>query len=250
MGTDSLTILLVDGELASQNQIVNLIQSDFTNFPIIVAIDTNEAILKIIGNSPDLILISYPLIGTTENELFELIKTKLPEVTIAFIANSKDFARRAIQQGIYKYILKPIKNQEISNIIKNALDGKQASVQNRLDKAISSNFSETKLRFLTGNGYVIINPEEVIFCKASGYHTELYLINKRMEFGHQQLIKFEESMVPFGFIRISRTHLINPRFIKRVFKKGSSITLSSDGVEYELKAGRTQLKMISDFNED
>lgn len=250
MGADSLTILVVDSELESQNQIVNLIQSDFENFQVIVATDTNAAILKVIGNSPDLILIGYPLVGTAEKELFELIKSKLPGITIAFIANTKDFARRAIQEGIYNYILKPIKNQELSDIIRSAVNTKQASIQNRFDKAISSSFSETKLRFLSANGYVIIDPEEVLFCKASGYHTELYMINKRMEFGHQQLIKFEESLTPFGFLRISRTHLINPRFIKRVFKKGNSVTLASDGVEYELKAGKTQLKMISDSKED
>jgi len=250
MGTDNLTILIIENEQQAQQQIVNLFLSDPCVSEVITASDTNEAILKIISTTPDIILISYPLQGNTEKELFELIKTKQAGAYLAFIAKTKDFAKKAIQNGIYKYILKPISEKTIKDLIISALDKKQSNIANRLDQVINSNPVEVRLRFITAKGFIIFSPDELLFCKSIGSYSELYLTNKRVELSHLSLMKFEEKMTQYGFIRISRTHLINPKYLKRIFKKGNSVTLSYDGNEYEVKAGKDQLKKLGTFDVD
>jgi len=250
MEANNLVVLLIDNEPQETLKTVDLLQLNPSISEIITASDTNGAILKIISKSPDLVLINYPLQGDSEKELFELIKTKLPDSTLAFISKSKAFAKTAIQNGIYKYLLKPVSEKAIDELIKDTLEKNQSNIKRRLDQLINNNLNEIRLRFLTTNGYIIFSPDELIFCKATGYYTELYLTNHRNEISHLSLLKFEEKMAPYGFLRIGRTHMINPKYIKRIFKKATTITLSSDGIEYELKAGKDQLKKLSNFELD
>ncbi len=248
MDLENLSILIIDNEQESLQQILNLLQSNPIISEVITASNTNEAILKIINNSPDIILIEYPPKGNTEKELFELVKSKLPDSCLAFVSNTKDYAKTAIQYGIYKYILKPITKSAVQNLIDSVFENKQSNIQNRLDKIINSNPSETKIRFLTNSGYAFFNPDELLFGKSTGYYTELYLTNNKQEISHLSLAKFEEKMIPFGFVRLSRTHLINPKHIKRIFKKGNTVTLCSNGVEYEIKATKGHVKKLSNFD--
>jgi two-component system LytT family response regulator len=248
METDFLDVLVIDNEQQSLQQLVDLLQSNPLISEITTASSTDEAILKIINSSPGIILVHYPPKGNTEKELFELVKTKLPDSSLAFVCDTKDFAKTAIQNGIYKYLLNPVTDIAIKNLIDAAFEKKLSNIQNRLDQAINSNTTEVRLRFLTNSGYVIFSPEELLFCKAIGYYTELHLTNKKKEISHLSLLKVEEKMNPYGFLRISRTHLINPKYIKRIFKKGNIVTLAFDGVEYELKAGKNHVKLLSNFD--
>lgn len=250
MGANNLVVLIIDNEAQELLKIVNLLQSNPFISEILTASDTNEAILKIISKSPDVVLIDYPTKGNSEKELFELIKTKLQDSTLIFVSESKEFAKTAIQNGIYNYLLKPLNRKALDDQIKIALEKKHSNIKSRFDQLISNNVNEIRLRFLTTNGYIIFSPDELIFCKATGYYTELYLTNDRNEISHLSLLKIEEKMIPYGFLRIGRTHMINPKYIKRIFKKGNTITLSSDGIEYELKAGKDQLKKLSNFELD
>lgn len=248
MKAENLSILAVDCDQDSLLQIEKLFQSIPTISEVLTATDTNEAILKIINNSPDIILISYPPNGNTEKELFELAKTKLPDSSIAFISDTKDYAKTAIQNGVYKYILRPLTEKTAKELTKSALEKKQSNMQNRLDKVIGSNPSEVRLRFLTNSGYLIFNPEELLLGRSSGCHTELCLTNNKQEISHLSLIRFEEIMVPLGFIRVSRTHLINPRYIKRIIKKENILTLASNGFEYDIKVAKNYIKKLSNFD--
>lgn len=250
METDNLSILVIDNEQQSLQCIVDLLQLNPAVFEIISASDSNAAILKIIGSRPDVILIDYPMQGNAEKELFELIKTRLPDSYIAFVSDSKAFAQTAIRNGVYNYLLKPVKERKIKALIDSALEKKQSNIKNRLDQIMNNNSNEARLRFLTVNGYVIFSPDELIFCKSTGYTSELYLTNNRKEFSQLSLLKFEEKLSSHGFLRISRTHLINPLYLKRIFRKGSIVTLSSDGVEFELKASKAQIKDLGTLDTD
>jgi len=250
MGNDNLAIFIIDNEQQSLQQIVDIFLSDPAISEVITVSDTNEAILKLISTAPDVILIRYPLTGNTEKEFFELIKSKHSGAYLTFVCSTKNFAKKAIQYGIYNYILKPVSEKTIKELIISAFEKKQSNIANRLDQVINSNSVEARLRFATAKGFIIFSPDELLFCKSVGYYSELYLTNNRIEISHLSLMRFEEKMTPYGFIRISRTYLINPKYLRRIFKKGNLVTLSFDGKEYEIKAGKDQLKKLDTFDVD
>ena len=245
MNSTKISILIINSEQESMDQAIELLQANPVVSDIKTAENTDQAILKIINSNPDIILFDYPSKGKAEKELIEFVKTKLPETTLVLVSKTKEYAAFAIQNGIFKYLLKPIENSELLKIINTVHEDKQNNLQARVNQLIDGTPEETRLRLQTTKGYLMLNPDELIFCKAAGFYTELYLTSDRNELSSQFLSKFEEMLSPFNFIRVSRSHLINQRFIRKIYRSNNIIVLSANGKEYEIKGGRTHIRNLT-----
>jgi two-component system LytT family response regulator len=143
--------------------------------------------------------------------------------------------------------LKPVAVEEIENMISEVHQAKQTQLLARINELIEKTPEESRIRIQTTKGYFMLNPEDLIFCKASGFYTELYLTRNRTELCSQYLMKFDEMLEPFRFIRASRSYLINPKYIRKIYRNTNTIVLSHAGKEYEIKANKTQIKNINNF---
>ncbi len=248
MNSNKICILIIDSEQESMNHTIELLQANSLVSEIKTAENTDQAILKIINGNPDIILFGYPSKGNAEKELIEFTKTKLPETTLVLVSKTKEYAAFAIQNEIFKYLLKPIGKVEISKIINTVYEYKQTNALSRVTQMIDGTPEEARLRLQTTKGYLMLNPDELIFCKAAGFYTELYLTRDRIELCCQLLMKFEEMLSQFNFLRVSRSYLINQRFIRKIYRNNNIIVLSSDGKEYEIKGGKIQIRNLSKLN--
>ena len=244
MNNQKISILIIDSEQKSVDHTMKLLQANPSISEIKTADSTDQAILKIINSNPDIILFEYPSKGMAEKDMIEFVNTKLPETTLVLVSQTKEYAAFAIQNGIYKYLLKPIQKKELFKIINKVYEAKQTNNLSVIAQMIEKIPEETRLRLHTTKGYFMLNPEELIFCKASGYLTELYLTKDRVELSGLGLMKFEEMLSQFNFLRVSRSQLINKRFIRRICRNDNIIVLSADGKEYEVKGGKVHIKNL------
>lgn len=248
MNKQKISILIIDSEQKSMDHTIELLQANPLVSEIETADNTDQAILKIINSSPDIILFEYPSKGNAEKALIEFVKTKLPETTLVFVSKSKEYAAFAIQNGIFKYLLNPITQKGLLKIINTVHEAKKSYAQSRIDQIIESIPEAARLRLQTTKGYLLINPNELIFCKAVGFYTELYLTRDRIELSSQFLLKFEEILSQFNFLRVSRSHLINQRFIRKIYRNTNIIVLSADGKEFEIKGGKIHIRKLTKLN--
>ena len=205
MENNKISILVIDNEPISLQQAKKSIHANSSVSEIFEATGPNQAIFKIINSTPDLIVITYPMKGDGEKELFELIKSKLPETTVSFVSENKDHAKTAIQNGVYKYLLKPLTVKKISKLIEETVEKKQYNLELRMNQALNTNLAEEKLKIQTAKGFVFVSTDELIYCKSTGYRTEINLTNRRKEICQLTLTKFEEKMNKYNYIRNSRT---------------------------------------------
>ena len=243
-----ICILIIDNDQESLNHTLDLIRANPVIAEIEAVSDTNQAILKIINRTFDVIFLDCPSKGNAEKELIAFAKSQQPEPTLVYISETKEYAAYAIQNGVFNYLLKPIIEEELGKIIKTAHKNKQSDPHLKISQLIESTPEETRLRLQTTKGYLMLNPDEIIFCKAFGFYTELYLTNGRFELCSQFLLKFEKMLTQFNFLRVSRSHLINQNFIRKVYKTSNMVVLLADGKEYEIKAGRVHIKSLSKFD--
>jgi two-component system LytT family response regulator len=126
-----------------------------------------------------------------------------------------------------------------------AHQNKQSHTLSRINQLIEKAPEEIRIRLQTTKGYFMLNPDELIFCKAAGFYTELYLTRNRVELSSQYLMKFEEILSHLNFLRASRSYLINQKFIRKIYRNNNTIVLSHDGKEYEIKAAKNQIKNLN-----
>ena len=248
MNNHKISILIIDSEQESRNHVQELLRINSLVSEIETVADTNQAVLKLINRNFDIILFDCPPKGNAEKELIAFAKSKQPEPTFVFVSDTKEYAAYAIQNGVFKYLIKPIMSEELEKIIKTAYKNKQSDSYARFNQIIENTPEETRLRLQTTKGYLMLNPDELIFCKTTGFYTELYLTKDRVELSSQFLLRFEEMLSQFKFLRVSRSHLINQRFIRKIYKTNNIIVLSTDGKEYEIKAGKIHIRNLSKFD--
>ena len=78
--------------------------------------------------------------------------------------------------------------------------------------AIQSLYSS--IPFLQGNKKLMIHPSRIIRLEARSNYTCIYFTDHAPVMMARVLKLYEVILKPYGFIRIHRTHLINPQFVE------------------------------------
>jgi DNA-binding LytR/AlgR family response regulator len=243
-----ICVLIIDSETESVNYLKEILEQNSSISSIDYAEDSDQALLKVIDSTPDIVFIHYPSKGKAVAEFLKFIQTKLTETTIVFVSESKESAIHAIRNGVFHYLLKPIQNEELYKIIDKVQQTKQNNVQFKIKRIIEKSTEEKRLLLQTSKGYILIDPEEILYFMADGILTEMHLTQNRMEIIYLFLSKVEELVESVDFMRASRKYLINKKYIRKVIKSNNSIVLSHDGKEYIVKGSKQHIRNLTKFN--
>ncbi|MDO8929574.1 MAG: LytTR family DNA-binding domain-containing protein [Bacteroidota bacterium] len=245
MGKDQIGALIIERDVTALEHLKNLLGF----YPMVsfieTATDTDVALLKVIDINPDIVFLEYPVKGKTGKKIIKFIQTKLPNTSVVFVTKSKKYAVDAIGHEVYNYLLKPVVKTELVKILEKVQPDKQANILNLIDEIIEKKQDDHRLKFHTTKGYTLINPNEILFCKAEGHYTELHFVNKSRELTNMFLSKVEQILNPYNFLRISRSMVVNKNYIRKVFPTTDTLILSVNGLEYEIKGSRLQMKTLN-----
>ncbi len=86
-----------------------------------------------------------------------------------------------------------------------------------------------KLRIATSTGIYFFQTSDIIRLEAKSNYTFIFLTNGSRVFTARVLKQFAMDLVPFGFLRVHRTHLINPEHIAQLRPNGT-IVMTDDSV--------------------
>lgn len=243
-----IRVLIIDSEPESLLNAKELLLANPLVSTIECANDSDEALLKIINNTPDIVLLEYPEKGKAEKELIKFIQTKLTGTILIFVSKTKEFAADAIHNGVFDYLVKPVSKVELEKITSKVHLAKQSNFQERINEIIEKTPEERRFKFQTTRGYLIVDPEEILYCKADGFCSEIYLTNDRVEIIYLFLSKLDEILGPYNFMRVSRTYLINQKYIRKIYRGKNAIILSCNGKEYEIKSSKLHMKKLISFD--
>ena len=114
---------------------------------------------------------------------------------------------------------------------------------NQLIEALKET-SLSKVKLNTRTGYVLINPQEVIYCQADGNYTHIRLVNGVQETTTQNLGAIERLLKGSSFFRASRSYLLNLKYLTRVDRKSCSCILEYPGDSCSIKIPAQKIKLL------
>lgn len=244
MAKDQIDALIIESDLVSLEQLVSLLQS----YPVIsnieTASDTDAALLKVLDLNPELVFLEYPVRGKTGKKIIQFIQSKLPETTFVFVSKSTKYALDAIRYEVYNYLLKPILKVELDKIIGKIQPSKQTNFMTLIDEIVDKQQDDHRVQIATTRGFRIISPNEILFCKADGPYTEIHFTNKSKELAYMFLSKVEKSLVPYNFVRVSRSTIVNKTYIRKVYPNTDTLVLLAEGEEYDIKGSRLSIRAL------
>ena len=133
-----IRILVVDDELSMREFLSILLERE--GYDVTVAGSAEEALRMMDSALFDLVLSDVSMPGLSGIEMLARIKEKSPETAVLMLTafSTADQAVEAMKLGAYDYIFKPFKNEEIKQLVKNALEKQGLRRENILLKKDAS----------------------------------------------------------------------------------------------------------------
>ncbi|MFH1288831.1 MAG: sigma-54 dependent transcriptional regulator [bacterium] len=128
-------ILVIDDDINTVDAIMEGLTAD--GYDVFSAKNGKEALEKISGKEPDLILTDLMMPGMNGLKFLKMIKKLYPDITIVIITGfgSVETAVEAMREGAYDYLSKPLRMQEIRRVVGKALEQHSLVIENKSLKA-------------------------------------------------------------------------------------------------------------------
>jgi two-component system LytT family response regulator len=146
--------------------------------------------------------------------------------SIVFVSAYSEFAVRAFKVNALDYLLKPVIPSELEAAVQKVLD-------KRVGTAAVPEGAKGKIALPVNDGYNLIDPTHIIYCKAAGAYTEIVMDNDKSFLISKTLGRTQELMPADYFERVHQSFLINVNHVKK-FRKGetpSAIMINNDVVK-------------------
>ena len=180
---------------------------------------------------PDLVLLDIDLgVGTG----FDVLESFDPiPFEVVFITAFDEYAINAFRFSAIDYLLKPVKISELRIAIERVKEKLQKPGDKMNFKVLAESMNNgqgvQKVVIPTSSGFEVLKIEDIVRFQSARNYTEIFMADSKKVVVSKTMKKFEELFSKIGFIRIHRSHLINPDHVIRYIKSLGGEVEMADG---------------------
>lgn len=240
----SLSILIVDDEPEARDLLTMLLERIDGMGPVGEAESVDQALRFVQDHKPDLILLDIQMPVKTGFDLVSQLHEMGLDQGYIFVTAYDEYAIEAIRASAFDYLLKPVDPGILEDAIRRFRENwEQKQLRERIGQLLGSLGIGRKLKFNTRSGFLILDPDEILCCIADGNYTKIMLANERQEVISSNLGMVENMLEGEDFFRISRSALINFKFLTLVDTRKGTCQLEGN-TPMELKVARNRLSRL------
>lgn len=216
-----LRAIVIDDIEAIRTNNIAVIKAACPNIAIIGQAESVDSGVKIIKQlSPDIVFLDVELPDGTGFDVLQ--KLKPLNFKVIFITGYEDFAIRAFRFSAIDYLLKPVNPNELAEAVKKAED---ALNKDQFDVKLSNLFANLerpknlqKLVLKTSDRIYSVNIQDIVNCESDKNYTTFNFINAPKLVVSTNLKEYETLLMPYGFFRTHKSHLINMAYFDHFIK--------------------------------
>lgn len=190
-----------------------------------------QGILSIKKHKPDLVFLDVQMPWMSGFEMLELID----EINFAIIFTTAfdQFAAKAFRISAIDYLLKPIDSSDLKEAISKASEKIQEksgtdNIANLLQNIKKAEVNQ-RIAVPGREGYEFIEAGKIIYAKAEGSYTHVFLNDKRKLIISKTLSDIEELLPAEHFQRIHHSTLVNLSHVTHLFKTDGGFVVLDNG---------------------
>ncbi len=224
-----MRVLIVDDHKINRLYLKSLLEE---HFPIVKKIDEANSV----ASGRDMLeTIDYDVlfldIELSDGVGFDMLKNVKDFVYIVIVSCYKDYAIQAFKHNVVDYVLKPVNINEFRAAVKRVLSlyenaHRNRSVVAKLESGQPKVEAEEGLMVNYKNEYIAINKKDILFIKALGKYSEIYVTGEKQYTSYKNLKEFENALTDI-LLRIHHSYLVNIRSIVSYSRETSHVRLTN-----------------------
>jgi two-component system LytT family response regulator len=236
---NKIRTIIIEDEPQAREMLATLLTDYCENIHVIgEASNVTDGVSLIKKLLPDLVFLDIEMPRERGLNLFKYFD-KIEFETI-FTTAYEQYAIEALRLSALDYLLKPIDLEEL----RLALQKFRAQQQQKImDSALryqllSSNQVSKKVVLPSKDSYTFLNIDDIMYCQAENSYT-LFVTNTNEKHWVSKPIKdYSATLHNMGFIRVHRSAIVNPKYVKKLIRTRPSSVIMEDGA----KIGISKLK--------
>jgi two-component system, LytTR family, response regulator len=266
----SLRAVIVDDDQKPRALLRRALAEHFPHIDIVAEANSVETALEALrSHRPDIAFLDVDLTyGTSFDVLDALTLPGDPEFAIMFVTAFEEYAIKAIEYSALGYIVKPINGEDFRRKVQKMLDRlfptqaspslglapqelapqeEEIAVPMPAEKIIQKPFFAQapfanpladKIALPSSKGKQLVPLADVLYCEAQSNYTLFRLASGASVTVAKTLKDYEEQLVPKGFVRIHRSHIVNLAHLHELQREGNSLYVRLVGVKDVLPVAR------------
>ncbi len=245
-----LRAIIIDDELASLSAVSAQVKAHCPNVAVEALCDSVQAGLKAIYTfNPDLVFLDIEMPGMTGLEMLE----QIPDFKfgVIFITAFNKYALSAIKLSALDYLLKPINPEELKAAVgkaeqKVARDKTTERYQMMLELLNGSGNQTTaqkqqhKIALPTFESIIYVPLKNILRIEAEQNYCKFFFRDGTSQLISKNIGTYDESLEPYGFMRVHRTHIANLHHVERYLKHDNYLLLT-DGSKIEVSRQKKEM---------
>lgn len=235
--------LMVDDEQSSLELLDWLVKQ---YCPDITAVKTarsvQEALPLIHSFQPDIVFLDIQM---PHQSGFDLLTTIDPwNFEVIFTTAYNEFAIQAIRFSALDYLLKPVDEAELHKAVERFKAKKiyapagQVLFRHFIQNISQGNKNKFKLALADASEVKYVELDEIIRLQAESNYTHIFLTGNKLFVSAKTLKEYDETLKGHRFIRVHKSHLVNPVHIEGYDRLG--LLQMSDGSKVEVARRRKE----------
>lgn len=234
-----LTVCAVEDDADSLLRLSQAVQSCTDTAYLGGARDLKSAKLLIDLHRPDVVLLDVHLGHESGFDLFEQVAYR--DFHVIFCTAHEEHAIRAIRFSAVDYLLKPFSTDELKTALKRVRTktlGNRRPIDHLLTNLSARTFDDIRIALSDSETIHYAPMRDVIRAEATGNYSTFYTSQGARIVVSTTLGQFEDLLVPYGFFRTHRAHLVNLRHVVRFQKSDGGTLIMTDGAALDVARRR------------
>ena len=194
--------------------------------------DPIEAISAINYLKPDCVFLDIEM---PEMDGFQLLASlKYRDFDLIITTAFDNYAIKAFKEHAVDYLLKPIDSDDLSESVERVRANKSNNGLGfeiiKVLESITPKSGSSKISLQLSGKTIFVKSDDILYCKADGNYSEIFLKENRKEFLSKKLKDIEELVQDTNFFRVHKSYLVNLNHIKEFINNDGQYLVLDNGV--------------------
>ncbi len=224
--------VIIDDDILARKVLKRILEQNFKEIEILGEAESVASGMQLIGAvNPNLVFLDIEMPDGTGFNLLEQLENI--DFKLVFTTSYSDYAITAFKYSAFDYIVKPVLLENVKSTMKRINEIPVLNERQRVE-VLKNNLTgkdpdkEVTIALPEMNGFSIVKIKDIVRCEGERNYSRVYFRNGKSILVSRTLLEFDNLLVPHGFYRIHRSHLVNLRDVTKFLKTDGGIVEMSD----------------------